>query len=491
MLRVSLLRSPLLLAAALGAACLPCWLPCPARAADATAAEAQALDSELRAWLAPLLGPAASAAELRIAPEGDHYIVSLPASWLEEPGQQATATLRPLDGGRWAVDDIRVPAQGHVSGKIRLPGGDPAGEAAPVRTAYAFAGQSAHAVIDPTLATPSTFFAAMRGVTADTAGDGIVRHDRLEAVSISARLQPATDGRLDASWTTDIDGMRYEIVPADGPRTTGATGHQTGTLRISDMDRSQAAALLGAVGALANAPTPDRDARLQAVVRAVLGLGARLSAEETAQDVRVGTPSATIAVGALHATLDGSTPDGDIAAHIVAGVDGLAVGGLSPGLDAIMPKHVDLGLSLTGLRAAAVEDLAVAALAPGTSPRTLAPQIDALFSASAPASAGPPTARIDALRLDLGPARLDGHGTLVAHSSQDLRGRARIALAGFDALAERLGADPDLAQGVILLALARSVARQEDGQMVWDIAFSPEALTINGVDPRKLLQSKP
>jgi len=496
--------SSLLLAAAIGAASPPA----PARAADATPAgptpgQAAALEAGARAFLAPLLAPllppGAAAPDLSIVPAGDHYALSLPASWLTEPNQQVTATLRPLDGGRFAVDDIGIPAQGHLAGKVRLPGGEPPGApetAGPVRLGYSIAQQSAHAVIDPTLASPSTFFAALHGVTADTTTDGFARHDRLDAVSLSFRLQPTTDGRIDAAWTTDLDGMRYDIRLPDAARPqgaglAGAVAHQSGTLRLSHMDRAQAAALIGAAAALAGAPTPDRTARLQALVRSLAGLGATISGEETAQDVRIDGPAGHVALGALHATLDGAAPGGALSTRVAAGIDGLAVGGLSPGLEGILPKHVDLALSLSGLRAAEVEDLAVAALAPGASTRTLAPRIDALFApAGAPAS-GLPIAGIDALRFDLGPAQVDGHGTLAVRGPQDLRGTARIALSGFDALAERLRADPDLAQGAIFLALARSVARQEGGQMVWDIAVTPEAVTINGVDPRKLLQSQP
>jgi hypothetical protein len=170
-------------------------------------------------------------------------------------------------------------------------------------------------------------------------------------------------------------------------------------------------------------------------------------------------------------------------------VYGVAVAGLAPGLAAMLPKHLDLRLSLTGLPASEMQDLAVAALAPRANAETLSPRLDALFNRSD--ANGPPMAAIDALRFDLGPARFDAQGSLTARSAQDVRGAAHIAVFGFDALFDRLRADPETAQGLILLFIARAAGRQDGDTTVWDIAITPDALTINGIDPRKLLQSKP
>jgi hypothetical protein len=76
----------------------------------------------------------------------------------------------------------------------------------------------------------------------------------------------------------------------------------------------------------------------------------------------------------------------------------------------------------------------------------------------------------------------------VAISKNDVRGTARITVTGFDARTDRIGEDPQLQQALPFLILARGLARNEGNALIWDIVFTPIGLTVNGVDPRSLLQ---
>lgn len=84
-----------------------------ARAADVTADQGRAAEAAVRAWVNTMLGPAAmiSASPMTLTPAGDHFDLTMPLITL--PGQPAAssammAQARPLDDGKWAVDDIHA-----------------------------------------------------------------------------------------------------------------------------------------------------------------------------------------------------------------------------------------------------------------------------------------------------------------------------------------------------------------------------------------------
>src|SRR5689334_2714862 len=98
---------------------LPLLLPCAAQADDIGPAQAQALQQQLKDWLAGLLGPSVKLPDLpwRITGEHDHYVVTWPIPGLTtKTGEAATTlTLRPLDGGRWSIDAVTLPPSGSFS----------------------------------------------------------------------------------------------------------------------------------------------------------------------------------------------------------------------------------------------------------------------------------------------------------------------------------------------------------------------------------------
>src|SRR4051812_29901402 len=94
---------------ALAVATLP--LAAPALAADATPEQAQVLERQIREWVTGLLGPQVKIANrpVIITPEGDHYAVAIPfGEAADDP--RLTATARAADGGRWNIDNIRLPS---------------------------------------------------------------------------------------------------------------------------------------------------------------------------------------------------------------------------------------------------------------------------------------------------------------------------------------------------------------------------------------------
>jgi hypothetical protein len=440
-------------------------------------AQAAALTSQLRDWLRGMAGPQATLPDLRATAEGDHFLLTVPIGGLAGPDRDVTAKLHPLDGGRWAADDVLLPADTSLTTH---------GRGGPTQVHVTIAGQQSHGTIDPTLATPSTLVTGLRGIAVDSDSAGQKRTQRFDSYDQTLTLRPAAGDKLDIDEDGDAEGWKTAQTLPDGRIVASGARKLSGSIHVVGLDRSQAATLGPVLGALSAAPTPERTERLRALVVALHGLIASLKFDETIEGMQVAVAGQGNAeIDRLHLGFDSAAPQGNLAASASVGLDGLTLPALSPAAASLAPKHVKLGVSLAGVSASALNDLALAALLPGADPSTLAPQIDALFAD--PGATGGPRVGIDALGFDLGPAQIEGHASAVALSPTDVRGTARITVTGFDALVTQMQGDPSLQQVLPFLILARGMSRSEGATLIWDIVFTPQGLTVNGVDPRALL----
>ncbi len=194
------------------ALCLLLLPPCAARADDIGPEQAQALQQQLKDWLAGLLGPTVKLPDMpwRITGEHDHYQLTWPIPGVENPADKpaVTASIRPLDGGRWSIDDVKAPSAAKFT--VTVPDKpDDLTTGSPMKIAYTIGTQDTHAAIDPNLATPSTLHVDIGAiaVTADNAKQHQEQH--IDRYLTDTTLQPAQNGRLDL--TTDGDHRRMEI----------------------------------------------------------------------------------------------------------------------------------------------------------------------------------------------------------------------------------------------------------------------------------------
>jgi hypothetical protein len=459
-------------------------LGAPAARADASPDQAQALTAQLRDWLRTMLGPAAPVPDLRITAAGDHFLLTAPIAALGGPDKDITARLRPLDGGRWAADDIRLPADTSWTTEIKPAPGQPG--PLEMHLHATIASQESHGQIDPTMATASTVVMGLRGVATDSTAGGRVQSQRFDSVDQTLTLQPVAGNKLDIDETGTAQGWKSAQEMPNGRAVATGARKISGSAHVTGLDRSQAATLGPVLSALAAAPAPERNEKLRALVVALHGLFTAVKFDEAIEGMQIAVAGqGTAQIDRVHLSFDSATPEGNLATSLSVGLDGLALPEMAPSAASLAPKHVQLGISLAGVSAEALNNLALAALAPGANKTTLAPQVDALFAD--PGKTGGPRVGIDTLGFDLGPAQIEGHGSVVAISQSDVRGTARIAVTGFDALTDRIREDPGLQQALPFLILARGMARSEGPTLIWDIVFTPTGLTVNGVDPRTLL----
>lgn len=450
-------------------------------------AQAQALQQQLRGWLADTIGAPAPAGAIGVAAEGDHYRVTLDAATLPAlsapDGLRLSAQARPLEGGRWAVDDIRLPSPARF--RVAAPAGRP-GKDGPVDVALTLEAQDTRAVLDPGFATPSTLTSTLRGYDATTTRGDARQHQHLDASATHASLLPAAGGRVDL--TTDGTAENYSMTQSVGARPPFelAARQLHGTLHLDGLEPARVPPALRALFHPAppseEATTPAaRRAELRALYLAWRGLAAGGEVTETLDGVRVAAGGRIVGLDRISLGLGAASTGETLAAHLSLALDGLRADGLPEGARALLPHHLAIRPSLSALRLRDLDALILALTAPPEDHADAAGPFATLFAQ------GGVGFGLDLLEFDLGPANFTGTGKLTVLSPERTEGQAQLTATGFDALLTQAQDTPDLARAVPVLVMMRGLARADGQRLVWNLASRGGAVTVNGVDLSAML----
>jgi hypothetical protein len=483
------------------ALCLLLLLPCGARADDTGPAQAQALQQQLKDWLAGLLGPAVAPPDLplQITGEGDHYRATWPITGLDSPttGTAATALLRPLDGGRWALDGIKLPDA--ASFTVMVPDTGNNGTSGPLKAAITIGRQDSHAVIDPALTSPSTLHIDVGNLAVTTDSAKQHQEQRIGRYAVEAGLRPAHDGRLDAVIDAIVEGWETAAQMAGGASIAIGAQKMHALGRVDGVSRDKVTGLVSALNGFFRAlppnvvekhgkddlPAPAR-AQLRALIEALPDLLTGVKLEETVDGLQVEV--AGMGGLALQHTMlgfGGEAPDGNLHAWFEIVLDGLDTPSLPPKMAAYLPHHVELRPSISGIRTKDLSKLALDATEEGAGDDTLAPDIAAIFAH------GGVNFSVETLAFDLGPAKVEGIGTLLVLSPDSWRGEARLTATGLDELTAQARTDPDLKQALPVLMMLRGLAKPDGSRLGWDVVSEGTAVTVNGIDLSALTADKP
>lgn len=449
--------------------------------APLAAAPDPSLAQQLRAWLSGLTGVAVPELPLRITPEGDHYRAVLPIAGADKAGS-ISATLRPLDGGRWAVEDFALPPISHFT--MRVPAPDDPTRTVPAAATLGLAGQDGRMLIDPSLASPSSFEARLRGVTLDVAGGGQKQHQEMDRYETSGTATPTPGGRLDLVQDATIEGWRIAAEPASGEvfalqaRALRAKG------RLDGLNPERLAPLVRAILALTAAQEGDEAATRAALHRLVEALRDSVRSgrmEESFDHLQIAMAGQEATIGTLRLAFAADAPEGRLAGSIGLEMAGLEIPSLPPPFAAWVPRRVALHPVLSGVGVAELTGLALAATATPPDDQARDAALAALFN-------GPGiTIGIDPLTIELPAARLDATGSVVVRGPDRYAGRAKVILTGFDALMAQAQDDPNLRDIAPVLILARGLAKPEGDHLVWDVVADESGGTVNGVDISSLV----
>jgi hypothetical protein len=472
--------------------CLLLLLPCGARADDIGPDQAQALQQQLKDWFAGLLGPGVKLPELpwRVTGEHDHYVITWPIPGLTSPAGEVATTVnaRPLDGGRWSIDAVKMPPSGAFTMTIPNAGDD--GKGASVDLQFSIGKQDTHGVIDPALASASSLHAEIGDLVVSSNSAKQHQEQRFDRYVTDTSLTPAQNGRLDLKMDATVGGWKSASEINGG--TPMAIGIQTmrAVGRISGVNRERVAGLLVAVGGLVGALPPgiatrqDKSdlpdagrAALRQLVYSLQDMLASVSVEESVDGLQVEIAG----MGGLsmkHFLLGfgGESPDGRLHAWLNIGLDELASPSLPPTIAPFLPHHVEFRPSLSGVRTADLHKLALDATEEGADSDSLTPDIATIFSH------GGVELGVETLSFDVGPAQVQGTGHLTALAPDAWHGEAHLVATGLDDLSTQARNNPDLQQALPVLIMLRGLAKPDGKKLVWDIVSDGPTVTVNGLD---------
>jgi hypothetical protein len=464
---------------------------------------APALEAELRAWLGAVLGPRIALGErpVRVSPRDGAYAIEIPlagaigASGIAIEAPPITLAARPRADGRWALDDIHLPSPMQIRAA-----GPAEGEAR--EWTLRMAEQDAHALLDPTLATESTWDGVIGGYTNLFRSKTETRRTEIARIATHARWRPAREGRIDvqtdstgeliaanarlrngavaafsaaeARVATRIDGLRPAALP---PLLHAA--FDVAPLAASAVHDPMAAAGHAMVqhGDIAALLPPDARIALRAALDAAADLLDGFAEEATFRNVRwrAGTVDGSAREVAMKLAL--AAPDGRLAAHFRFAVDGAGSEAVPPGpLRQILPRHIAIAPRIGGLSAERLHALLAAALKDGASNAALEAEAQALLRE------GPLTIGLDELTADAGPALLHGKGEVRVAAPDAVAGEARIRATGLDALIRLAGQVPELKAALPVLFFLKGIGEPDGDATVWNLEYRDGKFLVNGTD---------
>lgn len=482
-------RRRLTVALAALALCGGSW---PANADSPSAADLQA---SLRAWLVQMTGSEKAAPPaVTVTQDGEAYriLVPLPGFAPTAPADPAglTAKVRALDGGRWAIESMKLPSSGVMTIKPP-PGGLKDSEPGLMR--LHIGQQAATGVFDPSYATASRLDATLEDVHADVRGNGLRQSqdyaDYAMHMSLSPHQAPGTHGpaSLDAAETALVRGVH---VASSGPATFDARADSfelAGTATEVDPDRVGAilaatfrytAAVMSAAPASTDPgrPLPIDRTTLRSLVAALTGLAGQVDLKESVRNLKVTTGSATVSLGRAEIGLGGASHGGLLKTYLDLSVDGLDASNAPPSVRAYLPRHLHIHPTLTGVGSAEVIALLHAALAPESQQNLMGAAMLGLFAH------GGIKVGLEDLAIDLGDCSLTASGSVSVPAPVPavVSGKAEVVAHRLDTLIAHLQSDPQAAQVVGALMMAKALGRSDGDRVIWDITYQGGAVLVNG-----------
>ncbi len=475
-------------------------MPIAARA-DVSADDAQKLDTQLRTWLASVLGPKIPLPDhpFTVKPEGDHYVLSisyageLAGTGITVSGDPMTVSMKPLDGTRWTILGIHVPSPLRID--------NPNAGASQVKSyAIKFADQNTTGVFDPSLATPSSYDGTLRGYTATTEGPMGTQTSHMDSINTKTNITPAGSGRVNIESASTGQNLTSTSTMPDGTPLTFSIGQMAGKGHIDNILFSEigsiirnAADLIPLIEAASKTPaTPDEakapipeEARpmAHALLASFLNLLGGYDQDFSMKQVKFDAGGHTGSLANMTVGLGGGAPNGKLDIHMLIALDGPDSPEIPPGvIHDYLPRHLSLKPRVSGVPTADVANLLNHAIdSDGTDDDALTQEAMGLMAK------GPLTIGIDDLSLDMGPGQLSGSGTVALSSPVDYVAQAALRLKGFDALMKDAQTRPELAQAAPVMIFLKGIGKPDGDSIVWNISFQDKKLLVNGTDLSQMM----
>jgi hypothetical protein len=356
-----------------------------------------------------------------------------------------------------------------------------------------FDGQSGSAVIDPTLANPSSGQWQASPVTFSLKSDAHAFVVKLDKMQTQRNINPASPGRADFASILTATGLTLDssgdaAAKADAAATPlrGTVQSAVMTTQSSNMDIDKVLDLMPRISGLADQfksgdplskLTPEQRTQAHDLLGSMRNLVDEVKQTATLQGLSVTYAGHTVSLDKLLYSLAVSAPDGKADTRLR-----IELAGLQPNLPAAMggdliPHRIVLAPSFTGLAADDVFAVLGSLIdTPTPKPDAIAGDVETRL-AKAPVTVG-----IDELAFDVGPAQLNAKGAVTVASPQAIDGTAHVAATGLDALMKLANTDRMLRRAGPVLVFLKGIGATQGDETVWDIAYHDSKLTVNGTD---------
>ena len=457
--------------------------------AQTTPQSAQALEQQIHDWMTATLGPSAKIAKrpVQLTADGDHYRVAVPLGDAPD-SPTVTATAQMTDGGRWAINDIRLPSPAEFH--IDLP--QPSGRSGKDGTAGAMSGpityklnigqQAGQILLDPTFATSSTSNSTIQNLDLQASGERLQQTSHLDRGASTTIIRPAATGRVDLVMDTTLEGYRISSEAQGSEKLRLAMGRVRANAKLDGVSRDRAVQIVQALvqlGAAAQASSGSAAPRLdpksaQTLLEAVADFASGMSLDESVEDLAMTYGDVSGTLKAVRIGFSAKADAGLLQANVDLGAEGLAIPDLPLGPMAdLIPSKIAIRPAVSGVAVSDLIRLAKASQNGGSPSRE---EIQALFSH------GGISAGLESFSIDVAGTGFTGMGKVLFTSPQDFSGAAQFTATNLDLLQQRIASDPDLAQGAPVIIFLKGIGRTVENRMVWDVTYRGGRLLVNNQD---------
>ena len=493
--------------------------PIPALAVT-TPEDAQSLQSQLHDWLADLVGPLlpAGVEPVAVTTDGDGFRLRIESPVALDAyvphGSAVSLRATKIDGGRWALDDLAFPSPltitlpfavqptaSTTSSTVPTAPNTPQGQsltvtpqatvtpAAPTTTTITLNSDKSvyHGIFDPALATESRFESQTEGArSVGSRSETSAAHGES-----STRWEPiSADGRMTIHTASSSDQIHQHLTPPSGPPADIEWARSTSTGQIDGLSPArlreaiQAIAPLLATGSKPGV-TPEQSAQWHRFVDALFDLASSVDSKSELTGGSFRTGNTTVLAQTVGVDAHLAAPDGVVSLGVRMALKGLESPSVPPGVwQELMPHDLVIAPRLGGISRERLHQFLLDAVdgANAPDPQKARAEIVARMIASG-VSIG-----IDELAFILGPTKLEGAGAMEITGPQQVTATADVTAHNLDQLLARAAKEPQLAQAVPFLTLARGLGKAEGDVTRWHIDLRNKAVLINGFDLAALTQ---
>ncbi len=468
-----------------------CLLSGNARADSVTPAQASDLEAQLRAWMAGLVSPAIDVGPrpVQATADGDHFNIVLPVpdvvstTGVVPQGLAVTMKARPLDGGRWALDDLVAPSPVTVTPPKDLGADD---KAAGKPFVFSVENQQFHGLLDPSFATTSSFDTRWTGFRLSGSNSTSFTQS-----SVSHSIwQPTTDGKINVLTDGTSEQSKSDIEGSDGKKVTYTIAKTRSSSRINNVSPASLASLIRSVAALVptisgtkDSLSPDQRTLARTAVFALRDMFGGAEAAQTLEGIKFDADGhgGTLAKATLGMKM--GVTDGKLELATQIGMEGLDSPEVPAGVfREYLPRKLSLKPRVSGIPSEDLVKLMLRAIDSDASDMA-----DLQASAVALLGAGPLEVAIDELELDLGKAALSATGSLDVTSPNDITGEAEISMSGLEALIKRANTTPEIKQIAPVLIFLKGIGKQDGEKTVWTVNYEDNKVMVNDTDLSDLI----